>query len=104
MSSISPRETLDRQIQHLLDEVLVMGSMVEEAVKESVEALKRRDVVLVCCLPAAQDYLLVVFDHCLPPSLLAGLDPGLLEGILYVRVTEGMGRSPQFGVGGEGLG
>lgn len=44
MSAISPRETLDRQIQHLLDDVLVMGSMVEEAVKESVEALKRRDV------------------------------------------------------------
>lgn len=44
MSAISPRETLDRQIQHLLDEVLVMGSMVEEAVEESVEALKRRDV------------------------------------------------------------
>jgi phosphate transport system protein len=44
MSAISPRETLDRQIQHLLDDVLVMGSMVEEAVEESVEALKRRDV------------------------------------------------------------
>lgn len=44
MSTISPRETLDRQIQRLLDDVLVMGSMVEEAVKESVEALKRRDV------------------------------------------------------------
>jgi phosphate transport system protein len=44
MSSISPRETLDRQIQNLLDDVLVMGSMVEQAVKESVDALKRRDI------------------------------------------------------------
>jgi phosphate transport system protein len=44
MSTISPRETLDRQIQNLLDDVLVMGSMVEQAVKESVDALKRRDM------------------------------------------------------------
>ena len=29
MSSIHPRETLDRQINELFDEVLVMGSMVE---------------------------------------------------------------------------
>jgi phosphate transport system protein len=43
MSALTPRETLDRQIQHLLDDVLVMGSMVEQAVQESVEALKRRD-------------------------------------------------------------
>ncbi|HZD56546.1 MAG TPA: PhoU domain-containing protein, partial [Anaerolineales bacterium] len=43
MSALTPRETLDRQIQHLLDDVLVMGSMVEQAVQESVDALKRRD-------------------------------------------------------------
>lgn len=44
MSTIHPRETLDRQINQLFDEVLVMGSMVEEAVIESVESLKRRDI------------------------------------------------------------
>ncbi|GAF79276.1 unnamed protein product, partial [marine sediment metagenome] len=38
------RETLDRQINHLYDEVLVMGSMVEEAVTDSVEALQKRDI------------------------------------------------------------
>ena len=43
MSALTPRETLDRQIQHLQDDVLVMGSMVEQAVQESVDALKRRD-------------------------------------------------------------
>ena len=43
MSALTPRETLDRQIQHLHDDVLVMGSMVEQAVQESVDALKRRD-------------------------------------------------------------
>ena len=44
MSTIQPRETLDRQINQLFDEVLVMGSMVEEAVIDSVEALKKRDI------------------------------------------------------------
>ena len=44
MSTIHPRETLDRQINQLFDEVLVMGSMVEEAVIESVESLKQRDI------------------------------------------------------------
>jgi len=43
MTTISPRETLDRALQELLDEIIVMGSMVEEAVIASVDALKRRD-------------------------------------------------------------
>ncbi|OGO42579.1 MAG: phosphate transport system regulatory protein PhoU [Chloroflexi bacterium RBG_16_58_14] len=44
MTTLSPRETLDRAIHSLLDDVLVMGSMVEEAIIESVDALKRRDL------------------------------------------------------------
>jgi phosphate transport system protein len=40
-----PRETLDRQIHHLQDEVLLLGSMVEQAMLEAVDALKRRDLV-----------------------------------------------------------
>jgi phosphate transport system protein len=43
MRTLSPRETFDRQLQQLLDELLVLGSMVEEAVIEAVDALKRRD-------------------------------------------------------------
>ena len=43
MSTLSPRETLDRQIKELLDEVLMMGSMVEQAIAQSVAALKARD-------------------------------------------------------------
>jgi phosphate transport system protein len=39
-----PRETLDRKIQLLLNEILVLDSMVEEATFASVEALKRRDL------------------------------------------------------------
>ncbi len=39
-----PRETLDRQIHHLQDEVLLLGSMVEQAMLEAVDALKRRDL------------------------------------------------------------
>lgn len=38
------RETLDLKIQHLLDEVLYMDGMVEEAISKAVEALKLRDV------------------------------------------------------------
>ena len=44
MTSINPRETLDRAIQEVLDEVLVLGSMVEEAIQASVESLKQRDI------------------------------------------------------------
>ena len=44
MSTIHPRETLDRQINHLFDEVLEMGNMVAEAIIESVESLKQRDI------------------------------------------------------------
>jgi len=38
------RETLDRKTQELLDEILVLGSMVEDAILNSVEALKQRDI------------------------------------------------------------
>jgi len=38
------RETFDRELQHLQDEVLVLGSLVENAIMESVELLKRRDM------------------------------------------------------------
>jgi len=39
-----PRETLDRKIQHLREEILILNSMVENAIVESVEALKKRDL------------------------------------------------------------
>ncbi len=38
------RETFERQLQVLLDQVLVLGSMVEQAVLDALDALKRRDV------------------------------------------------------------
>ena len=40
------RETLDRKIQNLIDEILVIDSMVETALIESVNALKNRDLEL----------------------------------------------------------
>lgn len=43
MHTGSPRETFDRSMKELLDEVLVLSSMVEGAILESVEALQRRD-------------------------------------------------------------
>jgi phosphate transport system protein len=39
-----PRETFERELQRLEDEILVLGSMVENAIMESVETLKRRDM------------------------------------------------------------
>lgn len=39
-----PRQTFDRQIHHLQDEVLLLSSMVEQALLNSVDALKRRDI------------------------------------------------------------
>jgi phosphate transport system protein len=38
------REAFDRQIQTLLDEISILGSLVEEAILDSVDALKRRDL------------------------------------------------------------
>jgi phosphate transport system protein len=38
-----PRETFERELQRLQDEMLAMASMVENAITESVETLKRRD-------------------------------------------------------------
>ncbi len=37
------RQTFDRELQRLQDEVLTLGSMVEKALLESVDCLKRRD-------------------------------------------------------------
>ncbi len=39
-----PRDTLTRQIHHLLDEVLLLGSMVEQATLSAVDSLRQRDV------------------------------------------------------------
>ncbi|MBM4464583.1 MAG: phosphate signaling complex protein PhoU [Chloroflexi bacterium] len=39
-----PRETFDRELQRLQDEILALGSMVENALVDSVETLKRRDM------------------------------------------------------------
>ncbi len=38
------RKTFDTEIKQVKDDVLVLGSMVEQAIVESVEALKKRDV------------------------------------------------------------
>ena len=39
------RETLDRKTQELLDEILLLGSKVEEAILTAVDSLKKRDLV-----------------------------------------------------------
>lgn len=43
MTFTTPRETFDRNLKALLNEVLVLGSMVEQAILDSVDALVRRD-------------------------------------------------------------
>jgi phosphate transport system protein len=44
MSSLNPRETLDRALRALLDELLVLGDMVADAVRIAVSSLKERDL------------------------------------------------------------
>jgi phosphate transport system protein len=39
-----PRESFEREMQRLKDEVLALGSMVENVITESVDALKKRDL------------------------------------------------------------
>jgi phosphate transport system protein len=39
-----PRTTLDRELHQLQDEVLLLGSMVEQAMLDAIDALKRRDI------------------------------------------------------------
>jgi phosphate transport system protein len=41
--SIKTRQILDKELQHLQDEMLALSSMVENAITESVDVLKRRD-------------------------------------------------------------
>lgn len=38
------RENLDRKIQHMLDEILIIDSMVESATLDAIQALKRKDL------------------------------------------------------------
>lgn len=38
-----PRDTLNRQLNHIRDEILVLGSMVEQAMFSAVDALKKHD-------------------------------------------------------------
>lgn len=38
-----PRETLDREIRHVQEEILLLGSMVEQAILNSAEALRKHD-------------------------------------------------------------
>jgi len=40
----NPRRTFERELQLLQDQVLIMGSMVEEAMMTSIDVLKRRDM------------------------------------------------------------
>jgi phosphate transport system protein len=39
-----PRDTFERELNKLQDQILVLGSMVEQAVRSAVDALKRRDL------------------------------------------------------------
>ena len=43
MSPFSTRETFDRQLRGLLEQVLILGSMVEQAIQQSVQALQQHD-------------------------------------------------------------
>ena len=44
MTEINPRQTLDNQMKKLMDDTLILGNMVEQAVLGAVDALKRHDI------------------------------------------------------------
>jgi phosphate transport system protein len=44
MNRLAPRETFDLKLDQLQNQLLVLGSMVEQATLDSVDALKRRDI------------------------------------------------------------
>jgi phosphate transport system protein len=44
MTITNPRGTLDNQIKRLYDDILLLGSMIEHATHDAVEALKKRDL------------------------------------------------------------
>jgi phosphate transport system protein len=46
MPNISPRDTFNRHLQVLVDQILVLGSMVETAILLSMDALRRRDLAV----------------------------------------------------------
>jgi len=43
-SKMTTRRTFEHEIQELKDEIIILGSMVEQAMLDSVEALKKRDI------------------------------------------------------------
>ncbi|MCU0485066.1 MAG: phosphate signaling complex protein PhoU [Anaerolineales bacterium] len=51
--NISPRESFDRSQQKLLDQVLVLGSMVEVSVQSALQSLQRRDFAAARAIYAA---------------------------------------------------
>jgi len=51
------RETLDRRIQHLYDEILVLDSMVENAALNAIDALKKRDIEAARRIYADDEYI-----------------------------------------------
>ncbi|HUF39803.1 MAG TPA: PhoU domain-containing protein [Anaerolineales bacterium] len=55
MTEHGNRKTLDRQTKRLLDEILVLGSMVEQAVLQAVAALKKRDLAAARSIPDLDD-------------------------------------------------
>ncbi len=54
---LAPRETLDRKISALHDDILMLGSMVEQAIANSVKALKQRDTVASRTIYAADQHI-----------------------------------------------
>jgi phosphate transport system protein len=57
MITNSTRETYDRDLRNLFDQVLVLGSMVEQAIQNSVDALHHRDYVAARQIYIADQYI-----------------------------------------------
>jgi len=87
-----PRETLDKRIKQLIEEILLLDSMVENAIRDSVEALKYQDLRLARTVYANDKYInekrYLLETNCMSTIAtqqpLAGHDLRLLASILEV--------------------
>jgi phosphate transport system protein len=90
MSAINPRETLDRALQEVLDEVLVLGSMVEESIRGAVTSLKQRDIEAARKIYAGDEFInkkhFEIEDRCI--TLIATQQPMAKDLRLLAAVLE----------------
>lgn len=106
MADPKPRETFDRRLKQLQDEILILSSMVQQAVLDSVEALKRRDreaSLQVCAFDEKINQArFSIEDACI--SLIATQQPAAHDLRLLVAILEVSTELERIGDYAKGIG